>query len=514
MGRARIISGGPNGRYVVDLDYGEAQRVALVAAVQQQIVRIDLQLASLLVATAEAQVKEAELLALLQAAADAVIAATAANLPPGNPQANTALFRFAAQQLAQFRIKALEPLRINKAIWDRLRATAVQRAASWNNFVAKETREVWCTDLTVNAPAGRFAATIDIPGESALVLLAAGCRAWQASDGDMKARELMSPEQVFVNAAILPGWQKFKPTYRWGTATGINYDNHTMTVELGGAISSARSLSVNQSSTLSNIPVIYQSCHALAFEVGDNVVVEFQGQDWASPRVIGFLDNPKQCLNATITHEIVVTNQTGQRSDFTTIVTPISSILVTRRSQANIPAFTAPEPIQPVQFIGWHVNGLRTGQTLTHPAFTATQNMIIQARYLRNADYRGFAQKVFVSAEFDPRQIFPLPEPARIFVRSTFKMVVTFTSRVFDVSPVIVVNLPGFYFAGFEEVPEFQSPEQFARNMTPAFNLLQEVPTFQIFLDQVDGPRTFTYSGISGSNPQRIYRITNVAPNQ
>jgi len=36
-------------------------------------------------------------------------------------------------------------------------------------------------------------------------------------------------------------------------------------------------------------------CNGAAFEEGDEVVIEFQGQDWNNPRVIGFKENPKPC---------------------------------------------------------------------------------------------------------------------------------------------------------------------------------------------------------------------------
>ena len=42
------------------------------------------------------------------------------------------------------------------------------------------------------------------------------------------------------------------------------------------------------------------TCNAKAFEVGDRCVVEFGGQDWASPRVIGFVDNPKPCTKVWV----------------------------------------------------------------------------------------------------------------------------------------------------------------------------------------------------------------------
>jgi hypothetical protein len=294
MGYARIISGGADGRYRIELDYGEATRQGLVTAISGVIATIDAALNSLAVRIAEAEAKEAELVEQVRIAEQALIDATGPERPGGSPKPDTSGYRFATKRLSDLRSQN-EPLRIRRAALQHQRSIAVNRLATWTAFVATEQRDAWCADLTEDAAPGSYAATVDIPGESSLALLAPGCRVWAPADGVMTAREIMSPEQAFLNAAILPGWQKFKPTYRWGTITGINYENDTADVSLAAAVSSARRLGVNQAVSLAGVPVTYMDCNAQAFEVGDRVVVQFVGQDWASPRVIGFLDNPKPC---------------------------------------------------------------------------------------------------------------------------------------------------------------------------------------------------------------------------
>ena len=159
-----------------------------------------------------------------------------------------------------------------------------------------EARDAWCADLTEDATG--YVATLEIPGESDLILIAPGGRTpVLATDGYLRSRSLMAPWQAYFNAAILPGWQKFKPTYRWGTITALDKDADTATVVLADARSSAQRLSVNQASTLVNVPVEYMECNSDAFEIGDNIVVKFIGQDWSAPRVIGFLDNPRECID-------------------------------------------------------------------------------------------------------------------------------------------------------------------------------------------------------------------------
>ena len=305
MGYARIIGGGPNGRYSIELDYGSDTKSALLAALSALLARIDSAIAAQLVLIADADAKEAAQVLLVQSAQAEIIASMAGGLPPGSPRADTAGFNFQMQQLAVLR-KRHAPLRLKLDALKFDRAQALRKVAYWTSFNPVETRNAWCADLTEEAPAGAYAATVDLPGESNLILLAPGCRGWSAGDGLLTAREVMSPAQAFLNAAILPGWQRWKPTYRWGTCTALDEDADTMSVALASQPSSAQGLGINQVSTLTGVPVVYMSCNAKAFEVGDRVIVQFINRDWQQPRVIGFLDNPKPCELFTLVYLKVI----------------------------------------------------------------------------------------------------------------------------------------------------------------------------------------------------------------
>jgi hypothetical protein len=61
---------------------------------------------------------------------------------------------------------------------------------------------------------------------------------------------------------------------------------------------------VNQTSTLTNVPIVYQDCNGEAFEVGDSVVVQFMSQNWNAPQIIGFLSNPRPCGYAYCLFEV------------------------------------------------------------------------------------------------------------------------------------------------------------------------------------------------------------------
>lgn len=102
-----------------------------------------------------------------------------------------------------------------------------------------------------------------------------------------------TPEATYFNISLLPGVQKWRPTYRLGTITTITGDKCNLVLD--EAISSQQKLNINQYETLSDVPIKYGDCHGSIFEVGDNVVIQYADRDRLSPVVIGFQDHPKQC---------------------------------------------------------------------------------------------------------------------------------------------------------------------------------------------------------------------------
>jgi hypothetical protein len=293
MGYAVITGGGTDGRYDIELDFGESTRVALLNTANAVLVALDAKI----VAAQEKVTTAKGLEAAQQAKVDAAyldLQAKMNNLAPGSPVPDTAAYTAELKALRQLEFKT-KPF---STILESLKRSKAELQRKISDFIQLQTTrqaEAWCADLTENAPQGMAIATLEIPGEDNLILLAPGGRFWQPSDGVLRARELMSPEQAYFNASILPGWQKFKPTYRWGTITAINRDTQRATVNLPGTTSSAQRLNVDQEAVLQNVPFQYMTCGHAAFENGDNVVVEFTGQDWAAQKIIGFLDNPKAC---------------------------------------------------------------------------------------------------------------------------------------------------------------------------------------------------------------------------
>ena len=298
MGRATIVSGGPTGRYTIALDYGTAERDARVAKFDAKIAemedraiwqqgQVDGFQGGLDSLRPEFDLLVTEYVALTKAAPRDNVAIDAKR-----KQIDAKTTEIVKQQ--QWLASAEAALAMTKTA---IKSAQLERGALLSAEVS-ETRQAWCADLTETATGA--VGTLEVPGESALILIQPGAPAPTAIHGALTAREIQSPGQVFWNAAVLPGWQKFKPTYRWGTITALDQNADKCTVELAEARSSAKRLDVNQAATLKKVPIVYMECNSAAFEVGDRVIVEFQSNDWKQPRVIGFVDYPKACAGGAL----------------------------------------------------------------------------------------------------------------------------------------------------------------------------------------------------------------------
>jgi|GEM_PF-4764971 len=179
----------------------------------------------------------------------------------------------------------------------KLQLAALQKEKSnlENSFPEDKTIEAWCADFTKDLSG--VVKTVEVPGESAAIQISPGYNGaaeYVASEaGQLVPTVTQGAAQTFYNLAILPGWQKWKPTFRYGIITSKTGD--VCNVNLEAAQSSQQHLNVNQSTTLSNVQIDYMTCNGAAFSVGDVVLVKFVGQNWNEPRVIGFKKNPKPC---------------------------------------------------------------------------------------------------------------------------------------------------------------------------------------------------------------------------
>ncbi len=323
MGRGKIISGGTGGLYSVELIRDTARLGAQLLTANSLLSDLEAVVIPGLIAarnTAEADMLAASL------ALDAAIVAwrggtgtkEEVDLATKNYLERLEIFSAASQTL---RLKEMQ------------KSALVKKCSLMEGDTGNPVLNAWCADLTTDLTAGDVVGTIEIPGErQGSVQIQpgyAGAAAYNAGrDGILQPARAGTPANVFDNLAMLPAWQKFRPTYRTGRIVSFNSDWATCTVVLDAAASSAQGLDVNQSAMLYNVPFEYMEYGISAFSpaeiaakrinyvpvyypddpnpyfyhdfehpetislAGDRVIVKFVDQNWGKPVVTGFLDHP------------------------------------------------------------------------------------------------------------------------------------------------------------------------------------------------------------------------------
>ncbi len=176
----------------------------------------------------------------------------------------------------------------------RLKKTANEKRISWLQQETADPPQVdaWCADLTEGGSG--TVGTVELGRIDTAPIIRPGCPSHSAAD-DGQLQPLVSSHApaVFYNYALLPGAAKWKPRYRTGTASNVDAATNTMDVALDGLVIAGHNC--NQSTTLTGVTIEYMTCNAEAFQEGDDVLVEFVGQDWSTPKVVGFAHDPQPC---------------------------------------------------------------------------------------------------------------------------------------------------------------------------------------------------------------------------
>lgn len=303
MGAGTILSGGVDGLYSVKLDRGKIWKDYAIAECDALIALLTTNLAEYPPVIAA---REANIVQLTAALNNAItIYQFWLNVDPDRSETKDAAKGVNSVLASKLQAEAgLTALIAKQNSVKAQMKSAQDRKTAVQAVQAEVTQDVWCADYTLDKTGA--VGTIEIPGEPSTVIMAPQSMAEGApallSAGNVVARELMRSDHIYLNAAVLPGWQAWKPTYRRGLIMALDTTANTATVGLFPADSSAKDknykpIDINHRSavTLTNVPVTYMTCNAAAFAVDDSVVVMFDNQSWASPRVIGFIDNPKPC---------------------------------------------------------------------------------------------------------------------------------------------------------------------------------------------------------------------------
>jgi len=237
------------------------------------------------------------------------------------------------------------------------------RKTGLENAPADPAITAWCADLTEDLSG--IVGTLEIPGERGTVQVRPGymgAAIYSGSrDGQLQDAIASTPVGTFYNWAMLPGWQKWMPTIRWGVLSDLDIDAHTCTVTLESAVSSAQGLNINPDNTvLTDVPIEYMSCNAAAFANDDVVLIELEGQSWDSPKVIGFKDNPAPCTTGDF---VVIASQVWDAEErktyrYVTVWNVVGSKV------AAISGVTFPCIETDPGFSAWYTNTIDVGEEL------------------------------------------------------------------------------------------------------------------------------------------------------
>ena len=203
--------------------------------------------------------------------------------------------------------KLLELAKLEKA------ALETRKKYLQNHKIAERIVSAWCADLTTDLTG--IVGTIEVPGERAGGGNIKPGYENDASydtghDGQIQAALAGTPAGTFYNLAMLPGWQKWKPTYRYGRITAKRGSVCDIVLDAARSSQTGKNkktspgLNVNKAENLSDVPIQYMDCDCEAFAVGDSVLIEFTDRDWSKPQVIGFKDHPKPCGGGTFEFHI------------------------------------------------------------------------------------------------------------------------------------------------------------------------------------------------------------------
>lgn len=193
----------------------------------------------------------------------------------------------------------------------------------------------WCADLSTNLAEAGELGTIEVPGEidptNVEVVIrpnqiggASSAALYNSSrDGILTPALAMSPEAVWYAEAILPGWQVFSPTYRFGRITKLSSEGTVDVVIIGPNTSSnlpgltsrvitPRDVDSDLPIELTGLNVRYMTCNVVAFQENDEVVIDFSVNP---PEVIGFRREPRDCNISRLVTELGTYNSVGTFQD-------------------------------------------------------------------------------------------------------------------------------------------------------------------------------------------------------
>ena len=134
------------------------------------------------------------------------------------------------------------------------------------NVKTEEIISAWCADFTEDL-SGNIG-TVEIPGESANIQIQPGYEENAiydiVRDGQLVPAYNMNTAAWYYNLAMLPGWQKWKPLFRYAIIDSINSEANTAKITLEDIKSTQQDLNINQDDIISDVEIEYMECNSAA----------------------------------------------------------------------------------------------------------------------------------------------------------------------------------------------------------------------------------------------------------
>lgn len=287
MGKAVIVSHAGDGLYNVKLQFDVEQIQARKTYLTQQQTELTERLASLITEVNSKKAALAEALTALNQYVE--------DTPPGvyisDPTELNRLTRAGFEAKTDLELSQRLKARANLDL-----LSVKKELASIEKYGKAELdQQAWCAEYATDlaGPVGTIEVDYERAADGSVIIQPAPSAHDPARDGLLAPPITQSVHQLYTNLAYLPAAAKWKPRYRLGTLTGKAGNRGE--VLLDAEFSSQQHLAINQSDTLSDVPIQYMSCDGDAFEVGDRVLLAFAG-DWSTPTIIGFAHHPRECL--------------------------------------------------------------------------------------------------------------------------------------------------------------------------------------------------------------------------
>ncbi len=280
-----------------------------------------------------------------------IIPATESEISDANSQVNAAynnlnrvIFnnasddeKSAASETLTLAQKSLDNLR-NKLSSSKLQVTSMQqRIVLLQNLLLSKPVDVWCADCSRNL-SGEVA-TIELYGLPTHLLIHPGhendALYTPRTHGKNTPTAYLTPEAAAYNFAMFPAWQKWRPTYRVADIDRIYGDVCTVTIHDPRTSAEIGTINVESATTFVNVPFNVKNYDSAQFSEGDRVILRFVNQDYESPEVFGFYENP--CTTTTTT---TTASTTGSTVTFTTTssISSTSTSSYTTTTSRTIPS--------------------------------------------------------------------------------------------------------------------------------------------------------------------------------